>query len=208
MDFKALKNGLITGLVFQLGLGPVFFFIVNLTLQRTIYDGLAGALAATIADFFYITLALFGVGKLLEKSKTRKLFGIISSIILVLFGLIMINSVLGKEITTTMEIGSSNVLSSFLSVLILTLSSPLTIVFYSSVFTARAIEYKYKEKQLYTFGLAVGSMTLIFMGLTVIIFSIFQGVIPIWIIQTLNVMVGVLLIGYGTIRMVKIIRKG
>lgn len=207
MDFKALKNGLITGLFFQLALGPVFFFIVNLTLQKTIYDGFAGALAATIADFTYITLALLGIGKLLEKKKTRKLFGILSSIILVIFGLIIINSVLGKGITTNLEIGSSNVLSSFLSVLILTLSSPITIVFYTSIFTARAIEYNYKKKQLYTFGFAVGLTTLIFMSLTVIIFSIFQGAIPRVVIQILNLMVGVLLIGYGVVRMVKILTK-
>ncbi len=68
MDFKALKNGLFTGLFFQLAIGPVFFFIANLTLQRSIYDGFAAVLAVTLVDYFYITLALFGIGKLLEEN--------------------------------------------------------------------------------------------------------------------------------------------
>jgi len=32
---KELKNGLLTGLTLQLAIGPVFFFIINLTLQKS-----------------------------------------------------------------------------------------------------------------------------------------------------------------------------
>ena len=69
---KIFKNGLMTGLVLQLAIGPVFFFIVNLTLQRTIFDGLAGALAVTLGDYFYITLSILGIGKLLERQQIKK----------------------------------------------------------------------------------------------------------------------------------------
>ena len=36
---KTFLKGLTTGLVLQLGIGPVFFFIINLALQKTIFDG-------------------------------------------------------------------------------------------------------------------------------------------------------------------------
>lgn len=69
---KIFKNGLAIGLVLQLAVGPVFFFIINLVLQKSIFDGLAGVLAVTIVDYFYIILAIFGIGKLLENKKVKK----------------------------------------------------------------------------------------------------------------------------------------
>jgi len=34
---KIFYNGLLTGLALQLAVGPVFFYIVNLTLQKTTF---------------------------------------------------------------------------------------------------------------------------------------------------------------------------
>jgi len=41
---KIFGNGLATGLILQLAIGPVFFFIINLSLQRSLIDGLVGVL--------------------------------------------------------------------------------------------------------------------------------------------------------------------
>lgn len=71
---KIFSNGLTTGLVIQLlTIGPVFIFIISMALQKTIFDGLVGALAVTMVDYFYITLAILGIGKLLENKRTKKM---------------------------------------------------------------------------------------------------------------------------------------
>ena len=199
---KIFRNGLATGLVLQLAVWPVFFFITNLTLQGTIFNGLAGVLAVTIVDYFYITLAILGVGKLLENKKVKKIFGIASSIVLVVFGLIIIKDITGGASSTT-SIASMTLISSFVSVFLLTISSPMTIVFFTSLFTAKALEYNYQKKELIIFGLGTGFATLLFMGLSTIIFSLIKGSIPVLLIQILNLAVGCLLIGYGGIRLVK-----
>ncbi len=207
MDLKVLKNGLLTGLFFQLAVGPVFFFIVNLTIQRSIYDGFIAVLAVTLADYFYIALALFGIEKLLEKKKIRGIFGIVSSIVLIIFGIIIIKGIIGKGIAPWTIIESTSLISSFLSVFFLTLTNPMTIVFFTGLFAAKAIEHKYTKKQLIIFGLGVGAATLIFMSMSVIIFSILKNAIPPIIIQTLNLIVGIVLIVYGIVRFMKILSK-
>jgi len=199
---KIFRNGLATGLILQLAVGPVFFFIANLTLQGTIFNGLAGVLAVTIVDYFYITLAIFGVGKLLENNKVKKIFGIVSSIVLAVFGLIIIKGVVGGVSSTTGTI-SMTLISSFISVFLLTISSPMTIVFFTSLFTAKALEYNYQKKELLMFGLGTGFATLSFMGVSTIIFSLIKGDIPVLLIKILNLIVGCLLIGYGGIRLIK-----
>lgn len=204
---KAVRNGLMTGLVLQLAVGPVFFFIINLTLQKTIFDGLVGALAVTTVDYFYITLAILGVGEILQKKKVKKVFGIISSIVLMIFGALLIKGISTGGYSVTEQVKTMSLFSSFTSVFVLTISSPMTIVFFTSLFTAKALEYNYAKKELFLFGLGTGSATFLFMGTSVVLFSLLGGAIPSLLIQVLNGIVGCLLIGYGGIRFVRSLKS-
>jgi threonine/homoserine/homoserine lactone efflux protein len=200
---KIFRNGLATGLLLQLAIGPVFFFIVNLTLQRTILDGFVAVLAVTMVDYLYITLAILGVGKLLERKKVKQVFGIISSTVLIIFGSMIIKDVIGRDVSIKANTTSSNLLTSFTSVFFLTISSPMTIVFFTSLFATKAVEFNYTKRELFIFGLSTGSATFIFLGTSVILFSSIGGAIPIMLIKLLNMGVGILLIGYGAVRLVK-----
>jgi len=202
---KIFVSGLLTGLILQLGIGPIFFFVVNLSLQKTIYDGFAGVLAVTLVDFLYIALAIFGVGKLLEKKKIKKAFGIVSSIVLILFGIIMILGITKDSTLISINAIPTDIQTSFTSVFILTISSPMTIVLWTGLFAAKALEKNYSKKNLLIFGFGTGLATLIFLGASVIIFSIIKNSVPLLLIQILNVIVGCLLILYGGIRLRKVL---
>ncbi|MCR4330000.1 MAG: LysE family translocator [Candidatus Roizmanbacteria bacterium] len=199
---REFRNGLLTGLTLQLAIGPVFFFIINLSLQKTILDGFAGVLGVTLVDYLYISLAILGIGKVLKKKKVKNIFGIVSSTVLIIFGFLILKSVLETVgMSKTLIDTTSTIKGSFLSVFLITLSSPMTIVFFTSLFTAKAIEYDYKRKQLLLFGLGTGFATFLFMGTSVILFSTIKGTIPVLLIQTLNGIVGCLLVGYGGLRL-------
>jgi threonine/homoserine/homoserine lactone efflux protein len=201
---KTFKNGLLTGLALQLAIGPVFFYIINLTLQKTTLDGLIAVIGVTLGDYVYITLAILGIGELLKKDKIKKIFGIISSTVLILFGIFIIKNIIGANIlNNTVDINSTSLFSSFISTFVLTISSPLTIVLFTSLFASKVIENNYNKKELFIFGFSTGLATLLFMGISVIIFSWIKGSVPILLIQILNFIVGCLLIGYGGIRLIK-----
>ena len=203
-QIKIFKNGLLTGLLLQLAIGPVFFFVVSLVLQRTLLDGIIAVLAVTIVDYLYITLAILGLGKLLERKWFKRIFGFISSIVLIIFGWIMISDVLAKVPSIDGNPGSADLFTSFVSVFLLTLSSPLTIVFFTSLFAAKAVEYNYTRRELLTFGLATGSATAIFLGTAVILIAMIGAAIPVMVVRLLNLLVGVLISGYGVIRLLKV----
>jgi len=203
-----LLDGFLTGLFLQLAIGPVFLYILNISLQRTVIDGLVAVIAVTIVDYIYITLSVMGVGKLLEKPKTKLFLGIISSIVLVIFGIVMISSAISPNlIDLTNTDDRSSLISSFISVFILTISSPLTIVFWTGLFASKAIEKGYTKKQLISFGIAAGSATLIFLGLSVLLFSLIRTSIPAILLLVLNIIVGSLLIVYGIVRLINNIRS-
>ena len=194
---KEIKNGFITGLTLQLAIGPVFFFITNLALQKSVLDGFAGVLAVTIVDCLYIALSILGIGRLLENAEFKKGFGIISSVILILFGILIVKSVLDSSTVPSAISSASDILASFTSVFLITIFNPMTIVFFTGLFTAKAIEYNYSKKQLALFGFGTGFATFAFMGLSVIIFSSIRGLVPLNVMLILNGVVGVLLVGYG-----------
>lgn len=199
-----LLNGFLTGLILQIAIGPVFFFILNISLQRTLIDGLFAVIAVTLADYIFITLAVLGVGKLLEKPKIKLALGIISSLVLIIFGIIMILTITqSNQISSPNNLIESNYISSFISAFVLTISSPLTIVFWTSLFAAKAIEKGYDQKELVFFGIAAGLATLVFLGSSVTLLSIVRASIPFALLRILNTAVGLLLIIYGVIRLGK-----
>lgn len=205
--FQVFINGLSTGLVLQLAIGPVFFFILNIAMQRTMLDGFSSVAAVTLVDYFYILLAVVGVGKLLENPRTKNILGMLSAVVLFIFGLIMLIALRGGLANPAAAAqSSSNYGASFLSAFLLTIASPLTIVFWTSLFTAKAIEYGYTKKQLVIFGVAAGLATVLFLGSAVVLFSIVKTSIPILLVQILNAVVGVVLMIYGVIRFVNALK--
>ncbi|PWR70638.1 LysE family transporter [Methanospirillum lacunae] len=198
---KEFKRGFYTGLTLQLAIGPVFFFIINLTLQKTIFDGFAGVLAVTVVDYFFIIISILGVGTLLKETKFKRVFGYVSSVVLILFGSLILKGILFSTVTVSKISSGADILTSFVSVFLITISSPMTIIFFTSLFTAKVVEYNYSKKELISFGFGTGFATFIFMGLSVIIFSFIGSFVPLIIIQILNCVVGMLLIGYGIQRL-------
>lgn len=197
-----LINGLSTGLILQLAIGPVFFFITNLTLQTTIIDGFAAVAAVTVVDYLYITLAILGIGALLKKPKVKKLIGIIGPLVLSIFGALILKGALTSPGIKEIELSVSNPTTSFIQTFLLTISSPMGIIFWTSLFASKVAELNYTKKQLVLFGFSTGLATLLFMGGAVIIFSQLRNSIPLGVVQLLNTVVGIVLIYYGISRLI------
>lgn len=198
---KPLKNGLLTGLILQLSLGPVFFYIINLTISKSIYVGLIGVLAVTIVDFIYMSLAVRGTGGILIKPKLKRLFQFLGPIILIIFGILVFPSHSEYIFNIYGSAVNSGLLQSFINVCIITLSNPLTIIFFSGLFTAKAIEYNYTKSEANIYGVGVVISTLIFMTFSVFIFSIFKPLINNNYVDILNKIVAATILIYGLLRL-------
>ncbi len=201
---KALRSGVLTGLFLQLAVGPVFFYILGITIESNYINGLSAILAVTLADYIYIVLSIIGIGKLLQQDKVKQIFGLISSIILTLFGVVILyKGLVFIDNTNQVNAFMWTPTNSFVSCFVLTISSPLTIVFWSSIFSAKAIENNYQKKQLVMFGLGAGSATFLFLSLTMMILSLLKSNISTVTVQVMNCIVGLILIYYGITRLVK-----
>ena len=208
MKKNIIFKGYLTGLILQLAIGPVFLVILNIALEYGFLYGMFAVAGVVIVDYFYIILAIFGVGKLLEASRYRKVFSNISSVVLIFFGFVLIRKGILLNLDENIEIKQLTILKSFGSTFLLTLSSPLTIVFWTSIFTNKSMEYDLTKVELIIFGIAAGFATLSFLSILVMILSLLDKMIPAIVIKILNIVVGIILVSFGTKRIIKDNKNG
>lgn len=199
-------RGFRTGLLLQFAIGPVFIFVMNITVQRSLAEGIAAVAGVTAGDYAYITLSVIGVGRLLENERTKRILGFLAPSVLLLFGAYMLYAVFATAAEAD-NVMRNNPSSGFISAFALTVSSPMTILFWSGIFASRAVEFKLTRRELVVFAFAAGLATFVFMGGGVLVLSSFAAVIPRAVISWLNIAVAVVLIGYGAMRLIRAFRK-
>ncbi len=200
MIFKGLKFGMLL----QLAIGPMCLMVFNTSATYGLFMGLSLVLAITIVDLAYIALSGFGVAAIINRSKVKFAIKVFGSIVLTIFGA---NTILGAfnisllpDITLFSNVSGKNI---FIQGLLLTASNPLTIIFWSGVFSTKVIENNYKKSQMFYFGLGCVLSTLSFLSIIAILGTLITGLLTSTIIKILNVSVGIFIIYFGIRLLVK-----
>ena len=199
---KRYFSGLKFGLLLQIAVGPMCLMVFNTAKNVGLLVAMSLVLAITIVDAFYITLASIGVSSLLEKERIKKAFKIIGSTVLIIFGINIILNVFEINIIPGLNLQPTTT-NIIIQGLVLTLSNPITIVFWGSVLTTKIIEDKLEKKELIIFSIGLVSATLFFLTLVAILGTILSNFIPEYISNILNIIVGVLIIGFGIKLLIK-----
>jgi threonine/homoserine/homoserine lactone efflux protein len=186
-------------MLLQIAVGPVCAFIFNIATSSGFFNGETGVLAVVLIDALYILLALFGIASFLEKERVRKVLKYFGSLILFLFGLNIGIAALSLKFLPSIKLFSnpSDPSRAFISGIVLTASNPLTIVFWSGVFSAKVASENMNPRDLYLFGLGAVLSTLIFLSLISFLGSITNKFLPAIVIDILNGIVGAVLIFFA-----------
>jgi threonine/homoserine/homoserine lactone efflux protein len=88
MIFQAAGAGLLTGLWLSMSFGPVFFILIQTSLEKGIKNALLFDAGVLLSDIFYIFIAYLGASIFFENALFEKWVAIIGGIILVFFGVI------------------------------------------------------------------------------------------------------------------------
>ena len=186
------------GMLLQLAVGPMCLMVLNTSATEGLLQGLLLVMAITLIDGLYIALSGFGVAALLNHKRIKLVIKLFGCVVLVLFGLSTITSALGKELLPSLTLFySDGVRNIFLKGLLMTASNPLTIIFWSGVFSSQVIQHGLMKQQLIWFGFGCVLSTLTFLSLVAVLGKIVGSFLPLGIITGMNVVVGGLLILFG-----------
>ena len=186
------------GMLLQFAVGPMCILVFNTSATHGLLGGLSLVLAITLIDLLFITLSCLGMGALMKKDSIKNGLKLFGSFILILFGLNMIAVALHYRILPDISLfsdsGEKNI---FIQGLLLTASNPLTIIFWSGVFSTQIIEHSYSKKQLSCFALGCVLSTLIFLTMVSILGTIVSGFLSEAVMGIFNILVGCVIIYFG-----------
>ena len=194
-----IYDGFKFGILLQIAIGPVFIYIFKTATEYGLVASESGVLAATLMDAIYVILAILGIGSILEKPRVKKTLKYFGAVVLIYFGFGIALGSIGINIVPSFKNSSNTSLAtnSFVATLILTASNPLTILFWTGVFASKISCKGYSKKEMKLFGLGAVLATLVFLGSFAFIASLLKVIITKEIIDILNILVGILLIGFG-----------
>ncbi|MDF2512268.1 MAG: putative efflux protein [Herbinix sp.] len=193
-----ILRGLKFGMILQLAVGPMCLMVFHTSASYGLLIGLSLVLAIAIVDSIYIALSGLGVSAIINNNRVKLVIKLFGCMVLVLFGA---NTIAGAfhitllpSITLFSNISGKGI---FAQGLLLTASNPLTIIFWSGVFSTQIIENNYNKTQLFFFGLGCVLSTLCFLSLIAILGTVISGFLSQNIIDLLNICVGIILIYFG-----------
>jgi threonine/homoserine/homoserine lactone efflux protein len=163
---RELLAGLAFGLVLQVSVGPVFFAVVGEAMARGMRHGLSMVLGVAVVDALYVGLAVSGVAAILRLETMRSALEILGSVVLIAFGL---RFMLTRSAPDQSRATNAAARRAFLAGFALTLSNPLTILFWLGAFGAlvasRSVE---AGAPLVAFAAGCVAATLLFLGSAVL----------------------------------------
>jgi threonine/homoserine/homoserine lactone efflux protein len=194
MIFKGLKFGMII----QLAIGPVCLLIFKLASTDGFLGTETAVLAVALIDAIYIIFALIGITAFIETEKVKRAFKFLGAGIVALYGIATIGGIFGWQLIPSFNWSRKlSIQMPFLAGLLLTASNPLTILFWSGVFSTKITAEQLKRSEAYLFGVGCILATLLFLTVIAVIGSFTQYFLPIFIVTLLNGLVGIVLIYFA-----------
>ena len=196
---RAVLGGFRFGLLLQFAVGPVTLFVFQIATTQGTAAALSGAAAVTIVDALFILAAILGVGALLEKSpRAKSMLRVFGAVVLVLFGANMVLGVFGINLIPGLNLSqAASGAGVFWRAFFITISSPLTIVFWAGIFSAKIAEGNMSRRELYLYGLGALLSTVVCFSVLCVVGGLAQSFVPAVAIAALNVAVGCAFIFFG-----------
>ncbi len=195
-----LFQGFRFGMLIQLAVGPVCLYVFATGSAHGFMHALAVVAAVALVDAAYILLAVMGVAVLLKGRFTRAALRFSGAAVLVFFGTRAIMAgIAGLPGETPADLTGGP----FVSGLVLTASNPLTVLFWSGVFSARLAQDGLAGTRLFHFSAGCVLATLVFLAGIALASSMMREFLPGLAVRILNAAVGFALIVFAVIMLVK-----
>ncbi len=188
-------QGLGFGLILQISVGPVCIGVLHKGIEQGFRHAFAMSWGAALVDALYIVLSVAGVSALLQVQSARIIIGLGGALLLLLFGLRYLRASAGK---TRIQQRSESPLRSFTYSVVLTLTNPLTILFWAGALGAMMSTYTFSGTWgVFYFAAGCVAATLLFLTAVALAGHFLEPLLTRRRALWLNRAVGLFLIGFA-----------
>lgn len=192
-------NGVQLGIVLAFLVGPVFFSIIQTSVEKGFWNGALVAIGVSISDILYVTICYFGLFQFLSDPKSKTNMAYIGGGILIAFGLyhLIVKARRAKMVSFHIE-AEKKPLKYILKGFILNGITPMVFIFWIGTISIATIDFGYSTG----FEFFIFFMALLITVLATDITKAFladklRKLITHRFLMIMNIVVGVLLIGFG-----------
>lgn len=190
-------QGLGFGLILQISVGPVCIAVLHRGISHGFRHAWAVAWGAALVDTLYIILSVLGVSALMQVEAARLAVGIAGALLLAFFGVRYLRAPAEAEQGRPARAGGS-VLGSFSFGVGLTLTNPLTILFWAGVLGATMSTRTFAAQNgVVLFAAGCIAATLLFLTAVALAGHVLERVLTPRLQLWLNRVVGLFLIGFA-----------
>ena len=190
-----LIQGLGFGLILQISVGPVCIAVLHKGIAQGFVHAFAMAWGAALVDTLYISLSMVGVSALLRFESARLAIGIGGALLLLVFGTRYLRA---PANIAEAQHRSESPLKSFAYGIVLTLTNPLTILFWAGVLGDMMSTHTFDQPRG-TVYFAIGCVSATLLFLTAVAFAghLLERLLDERLALWLNRAVGLFLIGFA-----------
>jgi threonine/homoserine/homoserine lactone efflux protein len=214
VSIRQFGGGFLFGLTLQLAIGPVFLAVLHKAVREGFWESLKMIIGVALTDAFYITVSFTGVGRLLRVPLLRTVIHHAGAGVLIFFGcLYLLNAGKSRNMLPAGEASAAIQdktvmkavsLRSFGYGVQLTLTNPLTIIFWSGTFGALIASRRLPEYgSVLCYSVGCITATLVFLTLAAWVGKQLMTRLHQKILQGFDYGVGLFLIVFGAVILIK-----
>lgn len=196
---KIILNGIQMGIVLAFLIGPVFFSIIQTSVEKGFLKGALVALGVSASDILYVIICYFGLVHLFERAEFRVYMAYVGGTILILFGIYYLFVKSRKVLQDVSEPGTERkayryVVKGF----VINGLSPMVLIFWIGAISVASLDFGYsKGLQFLLFFAAVLATVLATDLLKAYLAGKLRRLVTPKSISIMNVILGLIMIGFG-----------
>ena len=191
-------NGFKVGIVLAFLIGPVFFTIVQTSIERGFWKGVLVALGVSLSDVAYVAICYFGLFQFLNEPKWRTTMAYVGGVILILFGLYHLLVKSRRAMQNVHAAAESTDFKYFVKGFIINGITPMVLIFWIGTVSVATIDFGYqKGYELFWFFAALLATVLATDILKAYLAGKLRKLITQRFLLIVNVVVGICLLIFG-----------
>ncbi|MBS1488233.1 MAG: LysE family transporter [Bacteroidetes bacterium] len=191
-------HGIQFGIVLAFLVGPVFFMIIQTSVEKGFWNGALVAIGVSLSDILYVTICYFGLFQFLNDPSSRKNMAYIGGVILIIFGLYYLVIKARRSSASFHAAIETKPLKYILKGFIINGFTPMVLVFWIGTISYATVNFEYtKGIQFFIFFVSL-LVTVLATDITkAYLADRLRRMVTHRFLTIMNVLVGICLIGFG-----------
>lgn len=192
-------NGLKLGMVLAFLIGPVFFAIIQTSVERGFRNGVLVSLGVSLSDTMYVAICYFGLVQFINDPDFRYYLAYAGGIILILFGIYHLFIKSRRKMTAAIDVASeSKMYRYFIKGFIINGMSPMVLIFWIGTISIASLDFGYsKGFEFFIFFSVVLGTVLLTDVLKAYLADKLRTLVTHRLMVIINIVVGICLIIFG-----------